>query len=231
MGAPEPAGNREPNRFTAMKRAESAVAPEPPSPVPMAARSAAARPAAEPMAPGFAAPAPPPPPPAQTALAAADLEERSVVVTGSRVGRASSTRRGDWNACTVADPNRSLGDCRRIATPRAKGPAGDAAGRLAEGLERAWRGDLDGAIASFDAALALQPKMAAAYLNRGLAYQRQGQLDRALADLDRAIRYAPSARGFYNRSLIHRQRGNARRADADLDRAVEIDSRYAALAE
>jgi tetratricopeptide (TPR) repeat protein len=103
---------------------------------------------------------------------------------------------------------------------------------VAEGLSRAWNNDLDGAITAFDAAIALQPRLAFAYLNRGLAYQRLGEADRALADLNRAVRYAPyAARGYYARSLIFRQKGDVERARADEESAVQRDAQYGAVVE
>ncbi|MGY4397351.1 hypothetical protein ACVWZA_002545 [Sphingomonas sp. UYAg733] len=179
--------------------------------------------------PGGVAPAPPPPPP--PADIAAESGANEIVVTGMRrAAPARSIGRGDWNACTVNDPSRSLTACRKLVDPGAKGPAGRAAARLADGLSQAWQGDLDGAITAFDQAIAIAPRQSFAYLNRGLAYQRSGDLDRAIADLDRAVKYAGgSARGYYNRSVLLRQRGDTRRATADEDRAVSLDLRYQAV--
>ena len=43
------------------------------------------------------------------------------------------------------------------------------------------RGELDRAIADFDAAVRLEPKSADTYINRGIARYRRGDLDRAMA--------------------------------------------------
>lgn len=182
------------------------------------------------------APAPAPAPPTAGYGRMADSsDERSIVVTGSRISRANAVatqRRGDWNACTVNDPGKTLAGCRRLIDPGARGAPGQAAAHVADGLSRAWSGDLDGAIGEFDAAIALQPRLAIAYLNRGLAYQRQGENERALADLNRAVRYAPSAaRGYFSRSQLLDQTGDAVRARADADKAVEIDPGYRAALE
>jgi tetratricopeptide (TPR) repeat protein len=150
-----------------------------------------------------------------------------VVVTGARRRPNAYAARGDWNACTVIDPDESLRGCKALIGIGAKGPAGEAAKHLSNGLALAWHGDLDGAIAAFDQAIALKPKFAFAYLNRGLAYQRQGEIARAAADLDLAIKYAPSAaRGYYNRGVLRREQGNRRGADADASRAVQLDPDY-----
>jgi tetratricopeptide (TPR) repeat protein len=137
---------------------------------------------------------------------------------------------GDWNACTINDPERSLQSCRRVIDPGAAGPNGRSAAHVADGLSHAWQGDLDGAIADFDRAIAISPRNAIAYLNRGLALQRKGELARAAADLDRAVRYAPqAARVYYNRGQLLRQRGEPDRARADEGRAVALDPDYAAV--
>lgn len=153
---------------------------------------------------------------------------RDVVITGARAGSVNAyAARGDWNACTVIDPEQSLRGCKSLLGTGAKGPAGEAAARLSDGLALAWRGEWGGAIAAFDQAIALKPKFAFAYLNRGLAYQRQGNAARAAADLDLAIKYAPyTARGYYVRGVLRRENGDRRGATADANRAVELDSDY-----
>lgn len=202
---------------------------------------------------GYAAPPPPPaaaPPamasmaprtPAIAGLVAADASpETDIAVTGSRVSESSgadvvvtgqrrkAAAKGaayrDWNACTVDDPKQRLEACRKLVDAAAPGSAGRAAARVADGLSRAWQDDLDGAIAAFDQAIAISPRLSFAYLNRGLVYARKGELDRALDDLNRAVRYAPDvARNYYSRSLLWRQRGDAKRAEADQARAIALD--------
>ncbi|HEX8223458.1 MAG TPA: tetratricopeptide repeat protein [Allosphingosinicella sp.] len=197
----------------------------------------------------FAEPAPvaaPPPPAAPMARNAeqqpAETGADQIVVTGSRIARpnlqsaspltvvesagaataarasaARSARRGDWNACTIEDPRRSLSGCQVPA-------------EAADGLERAWKGDWQGAARAFDSAVAAAPRSSPAYLNRGLARRRAGELEAALADLDRAVRFSPrTARYYYHRGRVLRQLGDSVRARADEARAVELDPRYAAL--
>jgi tetratricopeptide (TPR) repeat protein len=159
-----------------------------------------------------------------------DLSSADIVVTGQMRSAARRAGRGDWNACTVNDPNQSLSACKKLVDPAASGPAGRAASHIADGLSLAWQDDLDGAIAAFDRAIAVSPRLSFAYLNRGQAYLREGELTRALADLDQAVRYAPSsARNYYSRSLVRRQSGDTRRAEADEARAIDLDERYEVL--
>jgi hypothetical protein len=154
----------------------------------------------------------------------------AITVTGTRSAYAGSRRRGDWNACTVDDPARDAEACRNRAGPAAKSGSGRAGSLVAEGVSKAWEGELDEAVASFDRAIQLAPRSSAAYLNRALARRRSGDLDGALADLDRAVRFSPrGARFYYHRSLVLHQRGDKRRALADEERAVDLDPRYAAI--
>lgn len=164
----------------------------------------------------------------ESSVPVTSIGSEEIDVAGSRASRAA--RRGDWNACTIEDPGRSLARCRGSVDPAARGARGRNAAPLADGLSQAWNGDLQGATAAFDRAIELAPRSSSAYLNRGLAWRRLGDLDRALADLDRAVRYGPrEARAYYQRSLVLRQRGDLRRARADEESAVALDHRYAPL--
>ena len=161
------------------------------------------------------APAPPAPPPplqlpapsaperpAPAALVAAAPSARAtrsddIVVTGARAttereGAVRSRARepfskivlSDLNRCTVADPRRDIEACRitiEEAVPKSARPF------VVDGVSRAWRGDLDGAAAALDRAVAEAPRSAVAYYNRSLVLSRRGQARRADADRERAI--------------------------------------------
>jgi hypothetical protein len=243
--APDTSTNRADGRGLTDRAPTASPSPAPPSPPPPAAPVAGSL--------ARAAPAEPPPAaaderqivvagrrvqpkmsysasPVTVASRAASEESGSsdIVVTAQKARRANPyAARGDWNACTVIDPEQSLRGCKSLLGIGAKGPAGEAATRLSDGLALAWRGEWDDAIAAFDQAIALKPKFAFAYLNRGLAYRRNGDAERAAADLDLAIKYAPyAARGYYNRSVLRREQDNQRGANADAERAVALDSSY-----
>src|SRR6476469_3028605 len=55
------------------------------------------------------------------------------------------------------------------------------------GVARYRKGDYDGAIRDFDAALRIKPGLAFAYLNRAAARRELGDLQGALADLNKAV--------------------------------------------
>lgn len=67
----------------------------------------------------------------------------------------------------------------------------------ARGIAAYRNGDLDGAIAALDQAIALNPNYAAAYIDRGIVFYRMRKLDRAFADIEKAKRID---RAGHNRS-------------------------------
>lgn len=209
-------------------QAESFAAPPPPdyaaAPPPAMARAA---PVITPTAP----PAPPSQPAAAPEATPAPLASRrgiaarDVVVTASRAsGQVHSI--ASANACTIDDPRRQLALCRDVIDAGGEGRAGRAAARILDGLSLAWQGDLDGAAAAFDRAIAIAPRSGVAYLNRGLIRQRQGDRDGAIADLDRAVAYAPSsAQALDRRARLGLQHDDTARAKPGNARANNAESR------
>ena len=71
------------------------------------------------------------------------------------------------------------------------------------GLEKAKRGDLQGAIADWTKAIEMYPQYAYAYYNRGRARRELGDLQNAIADYTKAVEINPNyAWAFYNRGNI-----------------------------
>jgi tetratricopeptide (TPR) repeat protein len=90
------------------------------------------------------------------------------------------------------------------------------------GLAREASGDLDGAIADFDAALAIDPAYGVAYVNRGRARVGKGDVRGAVQDWDRALALNPTAReARLNRGGARLMLGDAQGAVEDLERAVQ----------
>jgi tetratricopeptide (TPR) repeat protein len=99
----------------------------------------------------------------------------------------------------------------------------------ARGLARQSAGDIDGAIADFTQAVALDPKDVAALDQRGLAREARGDIDGALADFNQVITLDPKqADAFNNRGLIKQARGDYDGALADYNQALLLDPRIAA---
>ncbi len=85
------------------------------------------------------------------------------------------------------------------------------------------QGDLSGAIAEYDHALALGvPLAASAHNNRSVAHQARGELALALADMDEAIRLAPSAPAYTNRALLRLANDRAG-AISDFSEAIRLE--------
>jgi tetratricopeptide (TPR) repeat protein len=95
---------------------------------------------------------------------------------------------------------------------------------LSRGLDRADRGDLDGAQHDFSRAMLLSPDFVDALKNRGVVRAGQGDLDGALADSSQAIRLKPGdAQAFYNRGIARANRGDLDSALEDLDEAIRLN--------
>jgi tetratricopeptide (TPR) repeat protein len=79
------------------------------------------------------------------------------------------------------------------------------------------------AIAEYDEALRLDPKLAIAYNNRGGAYDNLGQHQRAIQDLDEALRLDPKlAEAYATRAAAYAVLRKYEEAERDVARAVEL---------
>jgi tetratricopeptide (TPR) repeat protein len=98
---------------------------------------------------------------------------------------------------------------------------------LASGQARLSRGDIDGALADFERACALEPTNAKAELLRGHALSRKGDLDAAIAATSRAIEMDPSNPvGWNNRAAQRNRKGDYESAISDCTKALEINPRF-----
>jgi tetratricopeptide (TPR) repeat protein len=90
---------------------------------------------------------------------------------------------------------------------------------LARGLDRHLRGDLAGAIADYDRAIAGYPdrqSRAMAYVTRGNAHRDLGDLAAAIADYGQAIACHPGQAGTHlNRAVAYEEAGEGELAMAD----------------
>lgn len=84
--------------------------------------------------------------------------------------------------------------------------------------------DLNREIVEFGHTIALNPKDANFYRERGLRYWRIREYDKAISDLDKALSLAPNdARTHYLRGLAWHRKNDPKRAIADYDKAIELD--------
>ena len=91
-------------------------------------------------------------------------------------------------------------------------------------LVSAFKGDLDGAITDFTAAIEISLGRAASYLYRGNAYAIMGDHHRAIADYDRAIGIDPGlAEAYLGRGDAHAAVQAYDQAMADYNQALKIN--------
>jgi tetratricopeptide (TPR) repeat protein len=91
---------------------------------------------------------------------------------------------------------------------------------------RADRGDLDGAVADFDAAAKLDAKEPRIYDNLSKVHWIRGDLDAAVASASRAIELDPTmANPYQNRAIARLDKGDAAGAIEDLSKALSLDPR------
>lgn len=90
------------------------------------------------------------------------------------------------------------------------------------GFERLEIGDYSGAMADYDAAIALAPDRANSYNNRGLAKYYLDNLPGAIADYSRAIELNPDEPVTYlNRAVAYYKIGNYRQSIADYTQVIQ----------
>jgi lipoprotein NlpI len=83
---------------------------------------------------------------------------------------------------------------------------------------------LDRAVADFDEAIKLDPKIPGLYSNRAGAWMLQKNYERAILDLDEALRLDPqSAAVFRMRASVWSEQKNYDRAKADLDEVIRLN--------
>ncbi len=78
-----------------------------------------------------------------------------------------------------------------VCKPDQEAKALDAKTLLARGDDFSLRGDLDRAIADYDAALKVDPALADALNGRGVAWRAKGDRRKALSDFDAALKLKP----------------------------------------
>lgn len=97
-------------------------------------------------------------------------------------------------------------------------------------MERAYAHQISGdshqfalALADYDSALRLNPRLTYAWLNKGNMYYTSGDLTSALDCFNNAISIDPAfGSAYYNRGITYLRMGNKRQAFADLSKAGEL---------
>ncbi|MBO0754236.1 MAG: tetratricopeptide repeat protein [Bradyrhizobiaceae bacterium] len=132
---------------------------------------------------------------------------------------------GVLNGATEASPKASEKENADIAEPKpALGTlSNNAHVYKALGMASYRSGDFPQAIASFDAAILLDPGDAQAYDIRGNAWDEMGVFKNALGDYEESIRIDPDNPAvFHDRAIMWHRKGELDKALIDLDRAIRF---------
>ena len=84
------------------------------------------------------------------------------------------------------------------------------------------------AIDRYTKAIELNPGLATAYGNRGIARHLLGEVGAAIKDYDRVVQLGPyDAKAYYNRGIARSDQGNLTAAIQDYDKAIAVNPQYA----
>ena len=123
----------------------------------------------------------------------------------------------------------ALQACERAVVENVPDVRARASNYVNRGVVRTVRGDQAGAEADFNAAMAIKPDLAEAYLNRGALRVRQSRFQEALTLIDRGLGLGPEepARGYFNRGVARQSLGDFTGAYRDYTRAAELAPNWA----
>lgn len=94
---------------------------------------------------------------------------------------------------------------------------------LSEGLRQFYERKHDEALATFNKAIAIEPRRADLYYQRGCTQEARGQNNLALGDFDQALKYDPRHLSACNRrGRLRNAAGDVDGALADFERALDI---------
>jgi len=93
------------------------------------------------------------------------------------------------------------------------------------------RGELKEAVASYEAALKLEPQAIMAMVNSSIAYARMGEIGKAEKSLQEALKIAPdNAAANFNMGLVKAEKNELRQAENYLRKAMKADPQMAEAA-
>jgi len=138
----------------------------------------------------------------------------------------------DWAWCkgnqeSGVSVDRQIQGCTAVMQTKGVSPAELATANNARGVAYYQSAEYDLAIADFDQAIRIYPRLAKAYYNRGIVDRAKGDLDKAIADFSDAIRLDPKyVSPFNNRGLVYDAKGDYARAIADFNEALRLNPKY-----
>jgi tetratricopeptide (TPR) repeat protein len=101
---------------------------------------------------------------------------------------------------------------------------------LMRGSAKAQLHDAQGAMADYNQAIKLNPRLVVAYNNRGSLRQSSGDVDGALTDFSAVLWIdSQSATAYNNRAIIYTQIGRLEEAVSDYQRAIELEPDFVSV--
>lgn len=128
------------------------------------------------------------------------------------------------------DLNTSLDVCNRALEEEALSRRDRGATLVNRGIAYMQARDLDRAIADYDAAIKIDPRIAEAHVNRGIALLHRGGRDQeAIAALTKGLEMNPSRPeiAYYSRAVANELAGNTRQAYEDYQAAAALKPDWA----
>jgi tetratricopeptide (TPR) repeat protein len=123
----------------------------------------------------------------------------------------------------------SIGNCDRALTEEGLTEADRVATYVNRGILRLRTGKTEAALQDFDTAIARDPALGDAYLNKGIAFVRSGRdWDQAIGLFNTAIekRTRRPALAYYGRGVAHEMKGSIKEAYLDYREANRIEPKW-----
>lgn len=138
---------------------------------------------------------------------------------------ATARARACFEAASARQPGApALAACTAVLEGERLAPAQQAASLVNRGIIHMQMKNLEAAIADFDAAIALKPDTAEAWVNKGIAHIRKGDDAAAAALLSKGLELGPEnpAVAHYSRAYAYEGLGRLREAYEDYGRAAAL---------
>lgn len=143
-----------------------------------------------------------------------------------RIDPSFDQARYNLNRITAGRTQRGVGDV--VMPDPSKEDRNTAEGKMRAGLSLVAKGRMDEAMAYFQEALKLDPKLAAAHVNLGLAYAYTQRLDQAVVHFRKALKINPGMFEAHNSlGVALARQGKLKEAVPEFKEALRINPRFA----